>query len=245
METPERIEQVARSLIQAQQTSLGTEVTTHVVYPNGEQVRAIVSCEGNGFEISDGSFASIYLANEGFKLSSAQYDRAKSAVEHYGCVYKRGVVSLRCGLDSLADSIALVANASRALADFGLDARRATDGDFRLSVIDRLTKSVGEKRLRPREPVAGISGRSYRVGSVVLDRAAVRAVAFVEAFASRATVGDRFAEFYDLHRAHEDVLLLSVYDDALKWPEADLRLLAQVSSVIAYSASADRFGGLA
>ena len=245
METPERVRDIACSLIQATETSLGIEVATHVVYPNGEQIRVVVACISGGYEISDGSFASIYLTSQGARLSSSQFGRAKAAVDHYQCNLKRGVVSRRCVLSDLADSIALVANASRAFADFGLDAKRATDGDFRVAVIERLVRSVGEKRVREREPVAGGSGRSYRVGSVILDRTGTRPMAYVEAFATRATVSDRFTEFFDIRKAHDTVQLLSVYDDALKWPESDLRLLGQVSSVVAYSKSAGDFGALA
>lgn len=236
MHTAEEVEYIARSLIQAQETSLGTEVSTNVCYPDGSLVRVVVSCQNESVRVTDASFGTLYLAQSGIKLARPQIERIKIAVAHYGCKLVNGVVYRESDDASLADSIALVANASRALADYGTEARRVSDSEFRLSVIERLRGIVGP-RLREKEPVAGVSGRSYRVGGVVLDKHQASPVAFIEAFATRATVGDRFAEFYDLQKAHKNVRMLSIYDDTLTWPKADLNLLEQVSAIVPYSQS--------
>lgn len=236
MHTAEEVENIARSLIQAQETSLGTEVSTHVCYPDGSLVRVVVLCQKGSIRVSDGSFGTLYLAKRGIKLVRQQVERLRISVLHYDCKLVGGIIYRDVDEARLADSIALVANASRALADYGTEFRRVSDSEFRLSVFDRLRGIVGS-RLREKEPVAGISGRSYKVGGVVLDKHQASPVAFVESFATRATVSDRFAEFYDLKKAHVNVRMMSIYDDALDWPKSDLNLLEQVSSVIAFSKS--------
>lgn len=234
------VEALARSLVQAQETSLGAEVTTHVAYPNGDLVRVNVACGADGIFVSDLSAGSMYLAEIGINLNAQQRTRVQTEVAHYGCQFEKGRVFRQCARDELPDAIALVANASRTVADYGTEARRQFDADFRLTVIERLRHTVGH-RLREREAVAGRSGRSYRVGGVVLDRKEVRPLAFIEAFASRNIIGDRFMAFSDLKREFQAVEMISVYDDTLPWHEADLNVLGQVSSVIAYSKSELRF----
>lgn len=238
------LETLARSLVQAQPSSLGTEITTQVVYPSGELVTVVVAREGEAFFVNDASFGLMYLSKLGVKLTSQQTSRVREAIKHYSCDLQDGRVFRRCDLDQIAESIALVANASRAVADYGVEARRQMDGDFRLSVIERLREVVGP-RMRERKSVEGASGRSYRVGGVVLDRSETRPLAFVEAFSGRGTVGDRFAEFFDLRGRHMSVSMMAVYDDSQKWPGSDIKLLAEVCKVVRYSDSRSNFEAIA
>lgn len=237
------VEALARSLVEAQETSLGAEVTTQVVYPDGNLVRVNVSCAPNEVMVSDLSYGTMYLAKIGISLNSQQKIRLQSEVAHYGCEFVKGRIYRRCQKEHLSDSIALVANASRSVADYGTEAKRQFDADFRVTVIERLRDAVGH-RLREREQVAGRSGRAYRIGGVVLDRKEVRPLAFVEAFATRTVIGDRFMAFSDLKKEFMEVEMLSVYDDNLNWQDSDLNVLSQVSSVIAYSKSHLRFRDL-
>jgi hypothetical protein len=238
------VEALARSLVQAQETGLGTEISTHVVYPNGDLVRVNVACEGGDVIVSDLSLGSVYLAEIGVHLSAQQRQRLQTEIAHYSCEYSKGRVFRRCSHDHIADTIALVANASRSVADYGLESKRQFDVDFRVTVIERLRNLVGH-RLREREPVAGRSGRPYRVGGVILDRKEVAPIAFVEAFATRSIIGDRFMAFSDLRLNFDNVRMISVYDDRSEWPESDLRVLSQVSTVVGYSKSEPSFKALA
>ncbi|MET0528190.1 MAG: hypothetical protein ABW003_07580 [Microvirga sp.] len=238
------VEALARSLVQAQETSLGTEVSTHVVYPNGDLVRVNVACAEDDVVVSDLSLGSMYLAEIGVHLSPQQRQRLQQEVAHYTCEFAKGRVYRHCTHDQIADTIALVANASRSIADYGSEAKRQFDADFRVTVIERLRNLVGP-RLREREPVAGRSGRPYRVGGVILDRKEVSPVAFVEAFATRSIIGDRFMAFSDLKLSFENVRMISVYDDSNNWLEPDLRVLSQVSTVVGYSKSDASFEALA
>lgn len=240
----EEIETLARSLIRAEQTNLGVEMATQVVYPNGDLVTVIVASEGTSFFVNDASFGMMYLSRLGIKLTAQQLNRARSEIAHYSCNLKDGRIFRRSTLDTLPDSIALVANASRTLADYGVEARRLTDNDFRLSVIERLREVIGG-RVREREPLEGASGRSYRVGGVVLDRGETRPVAFVEAFSGRNTVGDRFTEFFDLRQKYTNVSMVTVYDDSQRWNGGDIKLLSEVSKVVRFSNSKRDFEELA
>ena len=67
--TPEEIEVTARAIVSAKTTSLGIEVTTPVVYPNGDLVTVAVTIEGGEYVVHDAGFGAMYLNSAGVRLT--------------------------------------------------------------------------------------------------------------------------------------------------------------------------------
>ena len=238
--TPEALELAAQALTEARATTLGVEVTTPVVYPNGDLVTSVVVQEGDRFTIHDAGLAAMQLATEGAVLGRDATQRFRAVCIRYDCDFDGGRVLRICGLDDIATSVMLVANASRAVADYTFDVRRHAESGFRAVVTEKLRQIVGN-RLRENEAFKGKSGRLYRVAGVVLDASQQRPVAFVGVLPSRAAVANHFREFFDLHAQHPGVLKESIYDDASDFrPDEDGWVLKQVGDLIPYSRLSDR-----
>lgn len=233
---PAEIEAAAQALVSARETNLGIEVSLPVVYPNGEAVTVVVTVEGGEYLVHDAGFGTMYLTSAGVDLTRNLAKRLAGLAARYGCDFINGRMSTRCTADQLAVAIAMVANASRTVGDHIAEVRRHTESDFAMAVTSRLQDAVG-KRLRAQETVTGASGRRYKVGNIILDAHEHHPIAFVESFASRATVANHFMEFSDLRDAYEHTLNLSVYDENERFPDTDLRLLRQVSDVVGFNES--------
>ena len=241
--TQEELESAARALVTARKTNLGVEVTMPVIYPNGQAVTVVVNVDGGDYIVHDAGFGAMYLTSAGIRLSKQLARRLVALATHYGCDFIENRMTRRCSVDHLAVAIAMVANASRTVGDQALEVRRRDERDFRKAVSEQLQAAVG-KRVRMRQEFTGQSGRKYQVGSIVLDRNLALPVAFVEAFANRATVPNHFMEFYDLGPVYEGVSKISVYDPNEQFAEADLSLLRKVSEVVKFGQSQSRFSKL-
>ncbi|NYZ12521.1 hypothetical protein HL658_08160 [Azospirillum sp. RWY-5-1] len=240
----EEIEFAARSLIEASETSLGIEVNTPIVYPNGDCVTVVVEQDRSDFVVHDGSFGAMYLAAEGIDLSKSLSTRLSNAVGRYGCEMKGGRVVRRAGADELPIAIALVANASRLVGDQVLEMRRQSESEFRVVVTEKLRNFVGD-RLRENQEFKGKSGRLYRVANVILDSSRSKPVAFVMAITGRHAIPAAFSEMFDLKQALPAVANDSVYPDDSGVRIEDANLLNEVGRAFAYSKAAEEFSRFA
>lgn len=243
--TAEEIESAASALIVAEETSLGVEVTTPVVYPDGRAVTVVVSVESGEYVVHDAGFGSMFLTSSGVKFSKQIRKRLASMAEVYGCEFLNGRMTRKADVDQMALAIAMVANASRCVGDEVLEAQRRAESDFIIAVTDSLREVVGGKRLRTNEQYTGESGAHYRVHNVILDRAESDAIAFVEPLSSRSVVSQRFMEFTDLRPLHQGANMFVVADDLDDLSEPHQNLLRKVCELVPYSKSREIFKPLA
>ncbi len=243
--TTEEIGSAASALVMAEETSLGVEVTTPVVYPDGRAVTVVVSVDSGEHVVHDAGFGSMFLTSSGIKLSKQIRKRLTSMAEVYGCEFLNGRMTRRADTEHIALAIAMVANASRCVGDEVLEARRRAESDFIVAVTDSLRDVVGGKRLRTNEQYTGESGAHYRVHNVILDNAESDAIAFVEPLSSRSVVSQRFMEFTDLRPLHQGANMYAVADDHEDLSEPHQILLRRVCELVPYSESRERFKPLA
>lgn len=232
----QEIEREARSLVTAQPSAMGVEVSTPVVYPNGDCVTVIVAPTGAGdtFLVHDAGLGAMFLLAEGITLTRDASERVSSAVGRYMCRFAEGRVFRECKADEIAASIMLVANGSRTVGDYATEVRRQTDDQFRYALTECVREAVGA-RARQNEIFKGRSGRGYRVANIILDEAQTRPVAFVVPLASRGAVAHQFRELYDLKAAMPDVLNESVYkEDSDFRPDEDGWVLRQVGELVPF-----------
>ncbi len=155
-------------MVTARRTSLGIEVTTPVVYPNGQLVTVAVTIERGGYVVHDAGLGAMYLSSEGIRLTRQLTSRFYELATRYGCHFIDGRMTRRCLPEQVAIAAVMVANASRSVGDQALEIKRQVESDFRIAVIERL-RELGGSRVRENELVKGESGRAYRVPSLVLD----------------------------------------------------------------------------
>jgi hypothetical protein len=243
--TPEEIEATARAIVSARTTNLGIEVTTPVVYPNGDLVTVAVTIEGGEYVVHDAGFGAMYLNSAGVRLTRQLTHRFVELAARYGCEFIAGRMTRRCSPEQVAMAAVMVANASRTVGDQALEIRRQTENDFRIAVVERL-RDIAGNRVRENQAVKGESGRSYRIPSLILDSSQSFPLAFVVPLPNRAAVSDRFAEFFDIRRAHDRVRRESVYDESSDIRAEDLRLMRMenMSEMIPFQQTRVRFAQL-
>jgi hypothetical protein len=215
--TATALENAIRSLINAEATNLGIEVTLPVVFGDGELVTVVVEPSEGGFLVHDAGFSAMRLSAAGVTLTRGIVHRLSEFARRYRCSMANGRVTATATASDVAEVACLVANASRAVADYVYELRRHAENDFRALVFDSLKEIVGD-RIRETEEFTGKSGRRYRV-SVLLDAARSRPQTFVSALANRQVVPQNFAMFFDLGAIHPEIERDAVYDDT-----ADIRV---------------------
>lgn len=243
--TAREIEAVASALIVAEETNLGVEVTTPVVYPGGQPVTVVVAQDGEEYVVHDAGFGAMFLTGSGVRLTKQIRKKLAALAANYGCEFLDGRMRRRSTSDDVPLAIAMVANSSRCVGDELLEVRRRTESEFVAAVSDSLKEVFGGQRIRTNEQFAGESGAQYRIHNVVLDRGESSAIAFVEPLTSRAVVSQRFMEFSDLKPLHQSAHMYVVADDHEVLSPPHERLLRKVCQVVPYSQSREIFEPLA
>ena len=238
--TKEEIEQAVREVVEAQPMMLGFEVTTPVLYSNGDYVIVIVAQEADGYIVHDASLGSMRVAAEVPRTGREASARLRAIAERYGCSVDGSRITRFCKADNVGPSVALVANASRTVGDLAVEMRRQNESQFRYVVTESLREIVG-KRLREDESYKGASGITYRVPNVILNPTLQCPFAFAVPLASRTAVPSQFRELFDLKAAFPHVYNESIYNDAGDFrPREDGWILEQVGAVVAISALRER-----
>src|SRR5215469_7018137 len=127
--TPEEIEATARAIVSARHTNLGIEVTTPVVYPNGNLVTVAVMVEGGEYVVHDAGFGAMYLNSAGIRITRQLTRRFAELAARYGCEFIGGRMTRRCSPEQVAMATVMVANASRTIGDQALEIRRQVETD--------------------------------------------------------------------------------------------------------------------
>jgi hypothetical protein len=224
------IEKAIRSLITAERTNLGIEVTVPVAYGDGELTSVVVENNGGVFRVHDAGFSAMRLTSAGVTLSRSVILRLNEYCQRYHCAFSDGRVSASAAADNIAQAVCLVANASRSVADYVYEIRRQSEFDFRTMVFDKLREIVGT-RVRNSEEFTGKSGRKYRL-PILLDPSQSRAQNFLATLAHRHAVPQSFAMFYDLKGAYPFVEQDAVYDETADIREEDRLLITSVGAEV-------------
>lgn len=242
--TPAEVEKAIRALTVAEKTNLGIEVTLPVAFGDGKLVSVVVERDGDHFLIHDSGFSAMRLTSAGVSLTKHVAFRLNEFSRRYRCKFSDGRVSAPAKLDEVATVACLVANASRAVADYVYELRRQAEYDFRVVVFDKIKEIVGA-RIRETEEFRGQSGIRYRL-PIILDATQSRLQNFIAALANRSVVPRSFAMFYDLQPNYPEVERDAVYDEQADIRKEDRSLLQSVGTeVIGLSEASLRFREIA
>ncbi len=240
---PRALEAACRALVSVNKSNLGFEVQLPVIYPSGDFTTVVVSSRGEDFVVHDAGFAAMTLADHAIRITGKLRVRVAQLAAHYGCDFSHDRMTKIATLDELPLAVAVVANASRTIADQMLQSRHQPIISFKQTVIDKVKQFVGEHRVRENEPVIGSSGTQYSIGAVVLNARKSAPIALVEAVRDLDGVNKRFREFYDISLEPQlaELERVVMYDDSAELRQGDLILLQNVSNVVRFSDAEARF----
>lgn len=232
--TAEFVEAAVRSLIAAKDVGFGIEVSTPVAYPSGDLVNVIVESRPEGLLVHDAGFAAERLALSGIAISRHLLSRLGEYAHRFNCVFENRRITAKATAGSIELAVAMVANASRSVADYSLELRRHAEADFRIVVTEALREIVGA-RVRENEEFQGKSGRKYRISATVLNESETAPAMFIAPIASHAVVPHGFSMLYDLQQGYADVLREAIYDETSDLRPEDRALLRSAAEVHSFS----------
>lgn len=225
------IERAVKDLVAAEPSNLGVEVTLPVAYPGGDLITVVVERKEASMLVHDAGFAAMRLANSGVMLSRSVVTRLQEYAKRFNCVFSDGRVSTECDLGKVGICAALVANASRSVADYVLEIKHHPESDFRRTISDNLREIMG-RRLGENEEIRGVSGRKYRAPITILDTNEAVPTNFIGAVSSRNLVPNIFAMLYDIKGAYQKSEVDSIYDDSGDLRDEDKSFLMQIGPVL-------------
>lgn len=241
--SPQEIEAAVRSLVSAERINLGIEVSTPVAYPGGDLVNVLVEDINGEIVVHDSGLAAMRLAEVGVTINRHTAARLAEYANRFNCEFHGSRVVAKSGAPSIEYAVAMVANASRSVADYALEIRRHAETDFRAVVADALREIVG-KRLRENEEFRGKSGRHYRVSAVIMDEFVDGPACFIAPIANRAAVSHGFAMLYDLKQQYSETANDAVYDETGDLRDEDRLLLKSVGDVLTLEEAQNHYRNL-
>lgn len=241
--SPQKIEAALRSLIVAERIGVGVEVSTPVAYPGGDLVNVIVEDINGASVVHDSGLAAMRLAQMGVTINRHTAMRLTDYASRFNCDFVGSRVTAKVGDLPIEHAIAMVANASRSIADYGLEIRKHAETDFRATVAGALREIIG-RRLRENEEIKGASGRHYRVSAVILNELENAPLCFVAPIANRASVSHGFAMLYDLKQKFAKTQHEAIYDETGDLRDEDRSLLQSVGDVFTLEEAQRQFKAL-
>ena len=234
------VERAVRDFISADEIGLGIEVSSLVAYPGGDLVNVIVEPVRSEMIVHDSGSAAMRLSEQGISISKHVSARLIEYAARFNCKFEGNRVALNCDLDSVGYAVAMVANASRSVADYALEIRRHAEFDFRHMVSDALRELIGT-RLRENEDYLGKSGRKYRVAATILDQSESRPIRLVSPVANRSAVDHSFAMLSDIRLKYPALANECVYDETSDVRDEDAAFLSSVCEVYTFMEARLRF----
>lgn len=226
-----------QDLVDVREGSLGLEVELPVVYPTGETVVVTVAFEGEAYNVHDSGNGAAALSAYGLSITDNLAKRLVEIAAHYGCEFLDGRMTRRAQHTELPVAVAIVANASRSIADQLLAPRGAPIVDFKTEALQVLRESVGARRIRENERLLGASGFPYTASAVILSEDESQSLGLVEPIRDHEAATKKFREFWDI-KENADLKRLeriALYDDRRQWSAPDLNLLQRVCNVVRLS----------
>lgn len=222
----------------------GVRVTTHCVYPSNGFVQVVVRGGKDTFFVSDEGGALQEIAAAGAEIQKPD-KQVQHLVAPMGLMISGGVIrSPQCPAESISVAVALVANASKEVADWFFDhARIERQRNFRELVKKFLSAKF--ENVRHHEIIVGKSNKPHKFENLVLLPNGVRMI-FDPVIYDPASINARVVANMDVRQAeYENLSQHIVYDDSDNWKVEDLNLLQVGAEVIPFSKATSALKALA
>lgn len=233
--TPEQVKEALARMTVASAIEDGVRVSTHVLYPSNGAVTVAVRGGIDSFVVSDEGAAVSELIGAGIR--SPITDRMLMAqVRGYGLLVQDGAVfSPRVPLIAIPAAIILVANASRAVADWALGHLHFhSPRNFRADLAALLNRHFHDN-LKHDAPFLGASNKPHKFTHVVY-LSGERKLLIDPVAPEASSINARVVANLDVKMArHPDIEQLIIYDNRAKWIASDLKLLEVGAPTVAFS----------
>jgi hypothetical protein len=214
-----------------EETSEGSRIATHCLYPSFEHVRVFVAKVGDGFTVHDGAGAynTAWLHGRDAELISRSISDAADRFHIY--VAGKAIAARVNSIDWLTSGILSVANASSLAAHDAVDKIMAAQEE---ALIDRIGKTLIEtmspKDVSKNVDVRGISG-GKRHFDFILRRESPKPIFINSVTPRRNSIAAKYVSFADT--AAETRFKFAVHDRELE--NGDTALLQQVAFVVPFA----------
>lgn len=215
-------------------------VTTQCMYPGGGLVQLAVRCGEDTFVVSDdgGAIRQIYAAG----ASLINPDKMiNPMLKQMGLKIGKGIIRApACSSGDVAYSIAIVANASKAVADWLFSHVKIRPHYNFKEVVSNFLAASFQDNVRP-ETIVGNSNKLHKFDHIIRGPNGKQIIVDTVLRDSN-SINARFAANMDVKNAGlEDVEQRIVYDDNDDWPVADLNLLRTSAALVRFSKAPEVF----
>lgn len=223
----------------------GFHVPTQCLYPSNNGVSVVVRGGGDSFIVSDegGALNEIRGSGIGVRPSDRQ---VRAVVAQQGLKVRDGVIyAPPVPLDAVAAAILIVANASKEMADWGLDHLRfSVPRNFRADLAELLERRFNDN-MKADQPVVGASNKPHKFGHVIYlphsEKILVDPVVNDSSSINARVVANLDVKMVGDRKTKQVI----VYDDRLKWSASDLNLLKVGAPIVPFSLAGQEIERLA
>ena len=239
MSLRDTVQAAIEDIISIEDVGDGVYVNTLCIYPSNGFVQVVVRGGENTFSVSDNGGAVNELEVAGVPCTKSDSALGR-VIEAQGLIVKDGVIrSPLISREALPVAIALVANASKDLADwlFATSKVKRTR-DFKRIVREFLHRTFDAKALND-ETIVGASNKPHKFDNLIVLPNGRRFIVD-PVIHDASSINARVVANLDVRLAKIDGLEQRiVYDDEEDWRPEDLNLLQVGADVIAFSKSAE------
>lgn len=220
-------------------------VQTQCLYPSNNGVFVVLRGGGNSFVVSDDGGALNEIRGSGIGLRPSDR-QVRAVVAQQGLKVRDGVIyAPPVSLEAAPAAILIVANASKEMADWGLDHLRfSVPRNFRADLTALLERRFHDN-MKADQPVVGASNKPHKFGHVIyLPRNEKILVDPVVNDAS--SINARVVANLDVKMVGDrHTKQVIVYDDRLNWTASDLNLLKVGAPIVPFSRADEEIERLA
>jgi hypothetical protein len=213
----------------------GFRVATQCLYPSNGSVIVTVRGGVHEFIVSDDGGAAIEIGTTG--LTETVTDRQiRSLLKMQGLHVSGGVIaSPRVQIDAIPAAVMLVANASKEVADWGLEHLRFPPRrNFRKALAELLERHFHDN-LKHDAAIIGASNKSHKFSNVIY-LSDERRLLIDPVINDPSSINARVVANLDVKMANDpNIQQLIVFDDELDWSSSDLKLLEVGARTVPFS----------
>ncbi len=233
-----QLEQVKKAFCDLNEvTDLGDGflVSTQCLYPSNSTVSVTIRGGENSFVISDNGGAIEEIHSSGLKQTPSDR-QIRSIINDLGLKVKDGLIySPSVSQEEIAYASVIVANAAKAVADWGLDHLRfSAPRNFRRDLSELLQAHFHDS-MKDDQPIVGFSNKPHKFGHVIYMKNDKRLL-IDPVINDSSSINARVVANMDVKmKKDERIEQLIIYDDRIEWKSSDLNLLKVGADIIPFS----------
>lgn len=234
------IQDAVAEIITVGESGDGVYVNTLCIYPSNSFVQVMIYGNQNEFTVSDNCGAVHELVSAGIEVSKND-GVLNRYVKSQGLTFKYGQIrSPVCSRGELSSAIALVANASKDMADWLFATSKINKNrDIKAIVRSLLQMTFDKSNIKEDGTIVGVSNKPHKFENIIM-LPNNRRLIVDPVIRDGSSINARVVANLDVKLANLDGLEQRIiYDDEDDWQPEDLNLLQVGATVVPFSKSAE------